>query len=72
MCIENVDHPRRMITALKVCSSSLEDKIEELKAENVRLRFRSQMLENEKRTVEEETKTELCLFHTANSLHERL
>ena len=59
LCVENADYSRRMITALEVCSSSLEDKIEELKAENVRLQFRSQMLENEKRMVEEEMKTEL-------------
>lgn len=71
-CRENADQSQRMITFLESCGSSLEDEIEELKAENVRLRVRSEMLEEEKRMVEQEMRTELQLLYIENSRHEIL
>ena len=71
-CEEKADRPQRMITALEVHSSSQEDQIEELKAENVRLCVRSQILEEEKRMVKEEMKTKMQLLYIDTGRHKIL
>lgn len=53
-------------------NSSLEDEIEILKAENVRLRVRSQILEEEKNITERAMQTEMQLFYIENKRHEIL
>ena len=71
-CEEKADRSQRTITALEARSSSLEDQIEDLKAENVRLRVRSQILEEEKRKAEDEMKTEMQLLYIETGRHEIL
>eukprot|EP00584_Thalassiosira_punctigera_P013849 CAMPEP_0172554302 /NCGR_PEP_ID=MMETSP1067-20121228/53979_1 /TAXON_ID=265564 ORGANISM="Thalassiosira punctigera, Strain Tpunct2005C2" /NCGR_SAMPLE_ID=MMETSP1067 /ASSEMBLY_ACC=CAM_ASM_000444 /LENGTH=284 /DNA_ID=CAMNT_0013342641 /DNA_START=99 /DNA_END=953 /DNA_ORIENTATION=- len=53
---------QQMYKALGSRSSSLEDEIEELKVENLKLRVSSQMLEEEKERIEKEMQTELALL----------
>ena len=71
-CEEKADRSQRTITALEARSSSLEDQIEDLKAANVRLRVRSQILEEEKRKAEDEMKTEMQLLYIETGRHEIL
>lgn len=71
-CEKKADRSQRIIAALEAHSSSLEDQIEDLKAANVRLRVRSQILEEEKRMVEEEMKTEMQLLYIETGRHEIL
>jgi len=66
---ENAEESKRMITAVGVRNSALEDQIEDLKAENARLQVRSQMLEEEKRHCEETMKMEMQLLCIENSRH---
>lgn len=67
---ENVEESKRMITAVGVRNSALEDRIEDLKAENARLQVRSQMMEEEKRNCEESMKMEMQLLCIEKSHHE--
>ena len=60
---ENADNSKRMIKALGVQSSLLEDEIENLKAENGRLQAQSQVLEEEKRVGEERLDREMQLLY---------
>merc|ERR1712216_368948 len=66
---ENAEESKRMITAVGVRNSALEDQIEDLKAENARLQVRSQMLEEERRHCEESMKMEMQLLCIENSRH---
>lgn len=58
-----------MFKALGYRSSSLEDEIEELRVENTKLRIYSQTLEEEKRRIEEEMKTEMELLQLETGQH---
>ena len=67
---ENADRSQQMITDLEASSSCLEDQIEKLKVENVRLRVTSQMLKEEKDMAEEEMKalkTDVQSYYIDNS-----
>lgn len=69
---ENADQLKKIIVSLGARSSQLEDKIEELKVENLKLQVRSEMLEEEKRMSEESMKTQLQLLYIENSCHDIL
>lgn len=69
---ENAKQSQRMIMDLGSRNSSLEDQIEGLKAENVRLRLTSQIMEEEKRMSEQAMQTEMQLFYIENNRHEIL
>jgi len=60
--LENVEESMKVITDLGAQNSSLEDQVEELRAEAVKLRLRSRMLEEEKEAAEEAMRTELQLL----------
>lgn len=61
---------KRAMKALGSHSSYLEDEIEELRVENTKLRISSQMLQEEKRRIEEEMNMELQLLHIETGRHE--
>lgn len=72
LCKDKEHRSQSVIKDLKVRNSSLEDEIENLKAENVRLQVGSQILEEESRLAEEALKIELQLCHIENSYHDIL
>ena len=69
---ESADQSQRLVKDLHTQSSSLEDEIAQLKAENTKLRIRAMMLEEEKAMVEEEMKTEMQLLYIETGRHDIL
>lgn len=69
---ENAAKSQRIVTELGVRNSTLEDQIEELRAENVRVRIGSRMMEEETKLAEEAMNTEMQLFYIEHSRHEIL
>ena len=63
---------QQKIAELETCNSSLEDEVEKLRAENVSLRLKAHMIEQEKKNVEDKLETELQLMSIENSNHEIL
>lgn len=72
LCKDKEDRSQNAIKDLEVRNSSLENQIENLKAENVRLQVGSQILEEESRMAEEALKMELQLYHIESSHHDIL
>jgi len=72
LCKDKAEESQSVINNLEIRNSSLEDQIEDLKAENVRLQVGSQMLKEESRMAEEALKTELQLYYIENSHHDIL
>jgi predicted ribosome quality control (RQC) complex YloA/Tae2 family protein len=60
---ENADQLKQIIIVLGKHNSTLDDQIEEIKAENENLRVRHQLIEEEKRMAVEAMKTELELLY---------
>ena len=69
---ESADQSQRLVKDLHTQSSSLEDEIAQLKADNTKLRIRAMMLEEEKAMVEEEMKTEMQLLYIETGRHDIL
>jgi len=69
---ESADQSQRLVKDLHTQSSSLEDEIAQLKADNTKLRIRAMMLEEEKSMVEEEMKTEMQLLYIETGRHDIL
>jgi len=69
---EEADTSQKTIKHLGVKASSLEDQVEELRAENVKLRIHAMLMQEEKELKEKEMQKEMQLLYIETSRHEIL
>jgi len=69
---EEADTSQKTIKHLGVKASSLEDQVEELRAENVKLRIHAMLMQEEKELNEKEMQKEMQLLYIETSRHEIL